>query len=57
MVFTYYDISSGGKRPENESEYIAPGQKIRGYITYVSHDKPYVVYYQDRKIMVKIERQ
>lgn len=45
-VFTYYSVKSGGKSPRIESKQIAPGQKMRGYITYVNSYNPSVVYYK-----------
>lgn len=54
MAFTYLDTTGGGKRPKIRSEDVAPGQKIRGYITYVSNEIPYVVYYKNDGITVRI---
>lgn len=46
-VFTYYNVKVGGKSPRIESMQIAPGQKIRGFVTYVNGDlNPSIIYYR-----------
>lgn len=41
-----YDVKTGGKSPGIDTMQIAPGQKIRGFVTYINGDlNPAVVYY------------
>jgi hypothetical protein len=46
-VLEFYDVYPGGKRPAL-SPYgdIAPGQKLRAFVTFVGENKPVVVYYK-----------
>ena len=47
--FSYYDVHPGGKRPSIEPlTDVAPGQKLRGYISYAGTGKPVVIYYNSR---------
>ena len=46
-IFTYYDVKAGGKSPSIDSTKLAPGQKVRGFVTYANGDlNPAIVYYR-----------
>lgn len=46
-LFTYYGEKAKGKNPSIDSIKLAPGQKIRGFVTYANGDlTPAIVYYR-----------
>jgi Domain of unknown function (DUF4352) len=52
---TYFDIIPGGKKPALRSEQVAPGQKIRAFITFADTKTPAVIYYKSQQgQMIKI---
>ena len=59
-ALTYYDVIPGGKSPALHSETIAPGQKIRAFITYADNKKPVVIYYkslENQTVSFTVEQQ
>ncbi len=56
QALTYFDVIPEGKNPALRSEQIAPGQKIRGFITYADTENPAIIYYKSFEgQMAKIE--